>query len=223
MPGNLQSRKQELVRNAIYDAAIELFAKNGFDHTTVEEIAQAAGVSRRSFFRYFATKDDLLALSVLNYGRALSSAVAACPPSFTPLEVIHKTVSAGAKYAALQTRTRQTIAISEKSAAARRAHQSRFADIEELLAEAFAARLKRATKNDLKPRMFAGLTLMATNLAIASWYREEHGDLAKSSRQVFAGLASLFGEGDGSSRGMKRVAQEKASTVRARTPSAGRT
>src|SRR5580704_3163592 len=48
----LQVRKQQLVRGAIYEAAIELFGKKGFDQTTVEEVAQAAGVSRRSFFRY---------------------------------------------------------------------------------------------------------------------------------------------------------------------------
>src|SRR5437899_1533793 len=49
----LQARKQRLVRDAIWDAAIDLFAQEGFDETTVDDIARAAGVSRRSFFRYF--------------------------------------------------------------------------------------------------------------------------------------------------------------------------
>ena len=71
----LQVRKQELVRDAIYDAAIDLFAVKGFEETTVEEVAQAAGVSRRSFFRYYATKDDLLAQGVLKYGSALTAAI----------------------------------------------------------------------------------------------------------------------------------------------------
>ena len=70
----LQVRKQQLVRGAIYEAAIDLFGKKGFDQTTVEEVAQAAGVSRRSFFRYYPTKDDLLAQGVVLYGAALTSA-----------------------------------------------------------------------------------------------------------------------------------------------------
>ena len=79
----LQLRKQELVRDTIYDAAIDLFAAKGFDETTVEEIAQAAGVSRRSFFRYYASKDDLLAQSVVQYGSAITKAVETCPASLS--------------------------------------------------------------------------------------------------------------------------------------------
>src|ERR1700691_2282345 len=88
----LQVRKQQLVRDAIYDAAIELFAVKGFDETTVEEVAQAAGVSRRSFFRYFASKDDLLAQNVVNFGSVLAATITACPQALTRLETVGETV-----------------------------------------------------------------------------------------------------------------------------------
>ena len=78
--------------DAIFDAAIELFGMKGFDETTVEEVAQAAGVSRASFFRYFSSKDDLLAQNVIKYGAALTAAIKASPPSFTPLEIMRETV-----------------------------------------------------------------------------------------------------------------------------------
>jgi AcrR family transcriptional regulator len=51
----LQARKQQVVRDAIHDAAIGLFAVKGFDKTTVDEIAEAAGISRRSFFNYYVS------------------------------------------------------------------------------------------------------------------------------------------------------------------------
>jgi AcrR family transcriptional regulator len=47
-------------RLALINAAIELFTANGYDATTVEQIAAAAGVAPRTFFHHFATKDDIL-------------------------------------------------------------------------------------------------------------------------------------------------------------------
>ncbi|GFJ86453.1 TetR family transcriptional regulator [Phytohabitans rumicis] len=46
------------VREDLTAAAIALFLKRGYDETTVDEIAEAAGVARRTFFRYFRTKED---------------------------------------------------------------------------------------------------------------------------------------------------------------------
>lgn len=55
-PGLLQRRKNK-TRQALIDAATQLFASRGYENTTVEQIARTAGVSRRTFFRYFKYKD----------------------------------------------------------------------------------------------------------------------------------------------------------------------
>jgi AcrR family transcriptional regulator len=191
---SLQFRKQQMVRSAIYHAAIGLFAARGFDQTTVEEIAQAAGVSRRSFFRYFASKDDLLAQNVVNYGTVLAAAITACSPTLIPLETVRETVQTVLKQAVSQPHTRQIIEISQRSASAMQAHQSRMLDVENALATAFAARLKSPSKEDLKPRMLAALTLSCMNLAIVAWFRGEYQDPAVAARQVFTTLKRIVCE-----------------------------
>jgi AcrR family transcriptional regulator len=56
--------RKERTRAMLTEAAAELFVVKGFDRTTVEEIAQAADISSRTFFRYFATKEEVV-MSVL--------------------------------------------------------------------------------------------------------------------------------------------------------------
>ena len=71
----LLRRKQQVVQDAIWNAAIDLFGEKGFDATTVDDIAAAAGVSQRTFFRYFASKSDLMGQSMLAYGEMLRAAI----------------------------------------------------------------------------------------------------------------------------------------------------
>jgi AcrR family transcriptional regulator len=56
----LRERTRRAVSNELLDVAQELFAEKGYEQVTVEEIAETAGISRRSFFRYFASKDALV-------------------------------------------------------------------------------------------------------------------------------------------------------------------
>lgn len=54
----LREQKKKIARDALAKAALELFSEKGFERTTVDEIALRAGVSRRSFFRYFTSKEE---------------------------------------------------------------------------------------------------------------------------------------------------------------------
>ncbi len=57
-PVGLRERRRRETEREVSDAAIELFESRGVHATTVDEIARAAGISARTFFRYFPTKED---------------------------------------------------------------------------------------------------------------------------------------------------------------------
>ena len=195
MPRTLHARKQDLVRDAIFDAAINLFARDGFDETTLEDIAKAAGVSARTLYRYFATRDELLAHHVVGYGKKLVESVEGCPVKLSPLDTVRHAAVDATVWNIAQPRTREIISISSKHASVRQAHQSVIAEIQERLAEAFAARSRNASKDDLKPRIYAGVTLMTVQSALSLWYHGVCVDPSAAVKQVMTQLSRLFCEG----------------------------
>jgi AcrR family transcriptional regulator len=59
MPG-LRERKKRSTRLAVEDAALQLYRERGIHETTIDELCEQAGIARRTFFRYFASKEDVL-------------------------------------------------------------------------------------------------------------------------------------------------------------------
>jgi AcrR family transcriptional regulator len=85
----LRERKKARTREALHEAAMDLFSRQGFDGTTVEEIAATCEMSPRTFFRYFPTKEDVLFGDFEQRSTALVETLAAQPVDLTPLAAIH--------------------------------------------------------------------------------------------------------------------------------------
>jgi AcrR family transcriptional regulator len=84
MTEGLRARARLAMRTEIAETAFALFVRQGFEQTTVDEIAEAAGLSRRSFFRYFPTKEDAVFGLLFDLGEELAAAVVARPASEPP-------------------------------------------------------------------------------------------------------------------------------------------
>src|SRR6201996_3449513 len=85
-PDGLRERKKAKTRASIREHALRLFRENGYQRTTVEQIAAAAEVSPSTFFRYFPTKEDLVLQDDMD-GRVLE-AFARQPQELAPLTAI---------------------------------------------------------------------------------------------------------------------------------------
>jgi AcrR family transcriptional regulator len=87
---DIRTRKKARTRLAIQDAALDLFAEQGFDATTVEQIALRADVSPSSFFRYFGTKADIILSDHDTQLGLLCAAVRNQPRHVRELEVVRR-------------------------------------------------------------------------------------------------------------------------------------
>ena len=85
----LRERKKARTREALQEAAMDLFSRQGFDRTTVEEIAAACEMSPRTFFRYFPTKEDVLFGDSEQRSTTLVETLVARPLDLPPLAAIH--------------------------------------------------------------------------------------------------------------------------------------
>lgn len=183
----LRERKQKFTKNAIWDAAIDLFAEKGYDNTTIDEIAEAAFVSRRSLFRYFESKNDLMARPIADLANSLSQAVASSPKNASAAELLRYVVSVLVEEAAAEPRTAKVMQIAARFPAAREALQSSMATVQGEIEDAF----RRRFRDPFTVQVLSSLTLSALSLATHHWFASGQKDIEVSTRKVFSAMAEF--------------------------------
>lgn len=84
----LRERKKAATRETLHEVALRLFGERGYQATTVAEIATAANVSERTFFRYFRSKEDVALQDATRYLPRFEAAIRARPPDEPPLHAL---------------------------------------------------------------------------------------------------------------------------------------
>jgi AcrR family transcriptional regulator len=141
----LRERKKLRTRKAIQDHAFRLFAAQGYDETTVEQIAAAAEISPSTFFRYFPTKEDVVVTDT--YDPIMAETLRDQPPEMPPIDALRAMIGEilpqlyETDLDALKTRLRLT---AEVPALRGRTFESMRATFT-ILSEAIAERTGRAT------------------------------------------------------------------------------
>jgi AcrR family transcriptional regulator len=81
----LRQRKKATTRAKLLDAALGLISQHGYEATSIEDIVSFVGVSKRTFFRYFGSKDDVLVAWIGEFGEHVRVSLASRPKSEKPL------------------------------------------------------------------------------------------------------------------------------------------
>ncbi|MFF5522903.1 TetR family transcriptional regulator [Streptomyces coeruleorubidus] len=90
----LRERKKRATRAALVTAAVRLAAEHGAENVTVDAISEAAGVSARTFFNYFDSRDDVFVMIGADASARVRHAVRAAPTEMSPLEALRDAMAA---------------------------------------------------------------------------------------------------------------------------------
>lgn len=179
---------------SITDVSLALFERDGYDATTVDAIAKAAGISRRTLFRYFPSKNDIVWGDFSTQVSRFRASLAAAPADEPTMQVLRRCVVAFNDYgpdAEPELRTRMRLIT---SVPALQGHAMlRHAEWCTAIAEFVAAR-RGTSPTALEPAVVAQAALGTSTAAYRVWI-EEGGDLLELLDEAFARLAEGFGDG----------------------------
>jgi AcrR family transcriptional regulator len=174
----LAHRKRLLVRDELAEAALKLLAFQGFEETTIDQIVAAAGVSRRTFFRYFQSKEDVIVESLGEIGEELRAALDARPAGEAPATAVRQAFSVFVDELCAESpekELRLTRLILHTPALAAR-YLERQMEWKAAMAVSLAGRMG-AAEHDLRPAVIAGVAFAALDAALHAWidgYGERH-------------------------------------------------
>jgi len=194
-PAGLRERKKEKTREALVRTALKLFAKRGFDHVTVEDIATACDVSPRTFFRYFDSKEDALFSESDAHKQRLLASLAEQPPDQSPLDALHAAMLELADaYVAQRDALRQRHRIVRDTASLRSRAAERQQRWETDLVEQLRQSSASSKMRDLDLRLMVAATTAALRVAVEEWIeRDEARDLTRIFDDVFQRLRDGLG------------------------------
>jgi AcrR family transcriptional regulator len=197
---DVKARKQHLVREIIWGAATSLFAEKGYEETTVDEIAQAAGVSPRSCFRYFANKSDIMAYSLVSFAEQLIAAIETCPKTWTMREVFRKMILQVAEDAVKHPRSRRVFEILKRWPEAAAAHSTRMADAQAMVSGAFEKRIPKNRTASLAAAVLGGLAIQMTGVTIRWCIEKGQSDVQGAVDEILVTFDHLFSGTGGTGR-----------------------
>jgi AcrR family transcriptional regulator len=169
-PAGLREQNRQHTLQRIAEVGIELFVAKGYEATTLDEIAAAAGISRRTFFYYFKSKEDILLAHLEGYADALRASVQKNASAGAPFDVVRSALlELSARF-----QSDRTIAVARlvKESKSLRRTQGNYLQLEEVLHEALCELWPRKERRE-RLRLVAMASIGTLRLAVDAWLEQD--------------------------------------------------
>lgn len=189
---DLRSLTRETVRAQIAETAWSVFAERGFDDVTVNEVAEATGISRASFFRYFSSKEEAVFVALEAMGAEIATALEERPPKEEPWEALRRAFDAAMpNYAENPARSLARLNLTRETPSLRAHQLERQAQWRSLIGPALAIRTG-LDPDDVRIDAVVGAAQAALDAATDHWARSGGElDLTELIDEAFAAIAEL--------------------------------
>ncbi len=181
------------IKSELTESAVRAFDENGFDATTVDHIVEQVGISRRTFFRYFESKEDAVLQPLEDLGRSVTEALAARPANESVRAALRRALDVLVEHYATneaQWSTVMKLMLSTPSLRARHLEKQ-----DEWLAEMGPVLAERmgTGASDLRPRLYCATFLAASDAGIRAWFSASStGSLGDAIDEAIRSLEDLF-------------------------------
>ncbi len=170
---SLAERKRQLVRDELTEAALQLLAFQGFEETTIDQMAAAAGVSRRTFFRYFQSKEDVIIEFLSDLGRQLSHGLSARPAAEPPALALQHTLRVFTDtFWEHPEKSRRLAKVTVCTPALLARYLERQVTWRATLTTELAARMAVDPGTDLRPAVLVAVAFAAFDTALTRWVEQ---------------------------------------------------
>jgi AcrR family transcriptional regulator len=189
---SLRERKKRRTQDAIVDAALRLFESKGYDAVLVDDIAAAADVSPRTFYRYFPAKEDVL-LGGPNAGDATRRALAQRHADETDVDFVARAMLAGLTAGDPARTMRAYRLVQAVPALQARMFQLVWRGGQEHFVEALLAGRPRTRDAELRAHVLTHAVTDAMRVAVTFWLRSgQHGSLNEECTKALSFLREAF-------------------------------
>jgi AcrR family transcriptional regulator len=173
------------------EAALQLYVERGFEQTTVAEIAQRAGLTARTFFRYFADKREVLFAGSAELQEAMERALEAAPAQASPMEAVAAALDAAAAMLGRhREHSRRRQSVIDANAELRERELIKMAT----LSAAMAGGLRRRGVKEPDASLAAEAGTVVLRVAFERWVRETRSrDLSRLMRESLDRLRTVTG------------------------------